>query len=273
MWRSLVALCVMFVVIIGNGHSQQAAGPCLEVPESLWISNPAAAGERVAGYVKRLSTVKEPALSTCVNRLLEKAYADSTTRVYLSDELEALLFNTASPLRNDSLYMVFLKATLASRLVPEAEKSRYRFQLENVRKNMPGSKAVDFELLDKKGGRFKMSDIKSDYLVLFFYDPDCVRCQKTEQRLMADPLLKMPGVKVLAVYPGIRTREWLDAPSFLPDSWTDGCSPQGEVNTRLLYFIQSMPSIYLLDKDKRVVLKDVSAHRLHDYLSNICYQN
>lgn len=267
--RHLVALGLFMVFIITSSRAQQVDFPCLNIPDSLWVSDPAMVKERMVSYLEQLKRVKEPLLSTYVKRLLNKAYSDVNFRLYFSDELESLLFHSNSPYRNDSLYIVFLRETLVSKLVPEEEKSRYRFQLENVQKNMPGSKAVDFEYLDKSGHRFKMSDIKSDYLVLFFYNPDCMRCKEAERWLMSDSVLVSPCVKVLAVYPGIQTNEWLNSPSALPESWIDGCSPDGAVNNRLLYFIQSTPAIYLLDKDKNVILKDVSPKKLHAYLETL----
>lgn len=220
----------------------------------------------LSAFLQRLSTLQEPALSDSVRLFVGRKYADETSRLYYSDEVESKLFNPASLQRNNSLYIVFLKETLASGNVPEAEKSRYRFQLENVRKNMPGTKATDFEVLDKNGRRFRMSAVDADYLVLFFYNPDCMRCRRVEEQIKTDSVFRSSVLKIMAVYPGIMTREWLDAPSTLPSSWLDVCSPEGEVNNRLLYFIQSTPSIYLLDRRKNVILKDVSLKRLHDWL-------
>lgn len=251
---------------MAKAGTRQVDIPHLDIPESLWSSQPAVVKELMVTYLDKLSGMKKPLLSDCVRNTVDRMFAAPTVRLYFSDELESLLFNSGSPYRNDALYLVFLKEFLASGRMPEDEKSRYRFQMENVSKNMPGHKAADFEFMVKDRGRFKMSDVQSDYLVLFFYNPDCMRCRDVEQRMQTDSVLASPHVKVLAVYPGIQTQEWLDSPSALPGSWIDGCSPDGVVNNRLLYFIQSTPSIYLLDKHKNVILKDVSFKRLHDYL-------
>lgn len=262
MVRILVAFWMLVAVV-----SLRSVAQTVET-DSLSVTGLSEADKKaLSAFLQRLSTMREPALSDSVKVFIGQKYADETSRLYYSDELEAMLFNPASPQRNDSLYIVFLKETLASKDVPEEEKSRYRFQLENVSKNMPGERATDFTVSDKRGRRFKISDIEADYLILFFYNPDCVRCRRVEEQMKVDSVFQLPSLKIVAVYPGIMTREWLDAPSVLPSSWMDVCSPEGEVNNRLLYFIQSTPSIYLLDKHKNVILKDVSLRRLHDWLA------
>lgn len=191
-----------------------------------------------------------------------QTYGKTSTRLYFSDEVEQQLFNPASERHDDRLYMVFLQSALASPLLPEEEKSRYRFQLENAGKNLPGNPATDFTYLNKEGKRRKMSDVTARYLVLFFYNPDCDRCRKAEQLLEKNAVLNAPGVKVLAVYPGPLTKEWLEHTPVLPAAWINGCSPDGEINNRLLYFIRTTPAIYLLDSKKNVILKDVSPEKL-----------
>lgn len=237
--------------------------------DSLWISSPDMVEQGFVNYVDLLPKLKGTVLQTSVRNFIEKAYRRPDSRLYFSDEAEHYLFSLNSLQRNDSLYITFLKETFASGLLPEDEQFRYRFQLENVRKNLPGTKATDFVYEDKGNTRRKMTDFKAKYLILFFYNPDCGRCRDAEQRLAKEPVLRNPSVKVLAIYPGSQTREWLNQPLHLPFGWADGCSPAGEINNRLLYFIQSTPSIYLLDENKNVILKDVSPQKLVDYLNGL----
>lgn len=223
----------------------------------------------LVNYFDLLTKVKESVLEESVKMFIEKSCRYQASRLYFLDETEHYLFSAGSPHRNDRLYMVFLRAILVSGQVSEDEKSRYRFQLENVVKNQPGRKATDFTYLNKEGMKCKMSEIQANYLVLFFYNPDCRRCRDAEEHLMKESVLQDPSVKVLAIYPGSQTEEWLHYASRLPAAWIDGCSPEGEINNRLLYFIQSTLAIYLLDKDKQVLLKDSSPRELVDYLKRI----
>ena len=41
-----------------------------------------------------------------------------------------------------------------------------------------------------------------------------------------------------------------------PANWIDAYSPDGEITQKLLYYIPATPSFYLLDANKKVILKD-----------------
>lgn len=240
--------------------------------DSIWITKPDSIRKVLGDFLDMVRQLPAGEQQKAADAFTERAYSTTASRQYFADEVEYRLFNPDSPQRDDRLYMVFLRSALASSQLPEEEKSRYRFQLKNAGKNLPGNKATDFTYINKEGKRRKMSDIKSDYLVLFFYNPDCNRCRKAEQLLKKEPVLNQPSVKILAVYPGPLTKEWLEHPPTLPATWENGCSPDGEVNNRLLYFIQSTPAIYLLDKNRNVLLKDSSPTALIKYLGKKNYK-
>lgn len=237
--------------------------------DSLWLTDLAQVEQDLVNYLNLLSGLEKSVATLSVKAFVGKVYSNEAARLYFTDEVEHYLFDLNSSRRNDNLYIIFLKETLASPYLKEGEKFRYRFQLENIMKNMPGDKATDFSYLDKKGNQLKMSDLKADYLVLFFYNPDCERCRDAKRHLSQEAVLKKTSVRVLAVYPGSQTKEWLAQPSDLPAGWIDGCSPDGAINNRLLYFIRTTPSVYLLDKHKRVILKDISSGYLVKYLREL----
>lgn len=272
---------VVLMLLLGGGHSirvqaRQAFScpPALHYWQNfdfkvpLWETEPEKAEQLFVGYLDILSK-SGTSVQEEVDSFVRRAYRYPASRLYFSDLVEHYLFNLNSSRHNDTLYISFLKATLASPYLSDDEKFRYRFQLENVRKNMPGKPAADFVYLDRKGQRHRMYDIQSDYLVVFFYNPDCVRCHNAEQYLSGASVFQNAAVKVLAIYPGFQTDEWLSEISRLPGSWLDGCSPEGEINNKLLYFIQSSPAIYLLDKHKKVLLKDASPKSLLSYLERL----
>lgn len=220
-------------------------------------------------WTKKLAVEDSSTVRQAVAQFTGKAYHYGFSRLFFTDMAEHTLFNLNSSQHNDRLYIVFLEATLSSPYLDEDEKYRYRFQLENIRKNLPGSTATDFIYLDRHRHRKKMSEIQTEFLVLFFYNPDCEHCRRTEAYLESQPDLQRPEVKILAVYPGFQTEEWQSSVSTLPSGWLDVCSPGGEINNRLLYFIQSTPSIYLLDRHKKVLLKEAAPELLVSTLKRL----
>ena len=167
------------------------------------------------------------------------------------------LDNPESPMRNDGLYTVYLRRRLLT-TTDEALQGRIRFRIKLLEKNRPGTIATDFAYIDRAGKSGRMHSLHTPLLLLIFADPDCESCKAILPRMMGDRLLQDKRVKVMIVYPGDDTEMWNSCTARIPLGWIDARSPDGEIADKLLYHIPAMPSLYLLDADKRVILKDAS---------------
>jgi len=204
-----------------------------------------------------------------VRRYLEKGFAQPSLRALHNGMIRHYLDNPNSPLRNDVLYVHFLRAQLDFYGPDEvAERERCAFLLRMVSLNQPGTIAADFRFTDRNGKKGRLHAIKSPLTLLLFNDPDCENCQKEMPRLIASPLLQSPGLAVVAVYPDADTAIWKNAQSRMPATWTDAYSPDGEVVSHALYYLPAMPSLYLLDADKRILLKDATPESALQYIAN-----
>ncbi len=203
-----------------------------------------------------------------VRRYLEKGFAQPSLRALHNGMIRHYLDNPNSPLRNDVLYVHFLRAQLDFYGPDEvAERERCAFLLRMVSLNQPGTIAADFRFTDRNGKKGRLHAIKSPLTLLLFNDPDCENCQKEMPRLIASPLLQSPGLAVVAVYPDADTAIWKSAQSRMPATWTDAYSPDGEVVSRAIYYLPAMPSLYLLDADKRILLKDATPESALQYIA------
>ena len=57
------------------------------------------------------------------------------------------------------------------------------------------------------------------------------------------------------------------APSY-PSSWLCGYDPDGLVRSDRIYNVRAIPSLYLLDADKRILMKDAPVERVISWLQN-----
>ena len=76
-------------------------------------------------------------------------------------------------------------------------------------------------------------------------------------------------MKVLAVYPDADLKEWR---RWLPEnpSWWISAYDRGEkIRNGELYDLKAIPTIYLLDHDKRVILKDPTPEVLEEVLRSM----
>ncbi len=188
--------------------------------------------------------------------------APSASREYFSGQLEHYLFNPESPMRNGELYLSFLQCRLQYPHLSETDRKLLEFRLKNLQKNRIGHQASDFAYVDRKGRKSTLYSTVGEYILLYFNNPSCENCHIATRKLKNLALLTDPRIKVLAVYPDADTAEWTTHTRQIPLQWIDARSSRGEIISKSLYFIQAMLTLYLLDKNKRVILKDCSPEEL-----------
>ncbi|MCM1109511.1 MAG: thioredoxin family protein [Clostridium sp.] len=130
------------------------------------------------------------------------------------------------------------------------------------RKNRVGSRAARFAYIRRDGRRTTLRRTRCrEYLLLFFYDPDCRRCREQEAVLQSDTVLSRlmaeGRLTVLAVCADADRETWERTKNSLPAHWLVGYDT-GRIVRRDLYVFPVMPTLYLLDRRKRVVLKETT---------------
>ena len=193
-------------------------------------------------------------------------------RQVLTQTADSYLFNPNSPFYNEALYGMYLEALLSKLPQTDAMRSAYRFKLELVRRNNVGDKATDFVYYLSDGSRHTLAatPVKSNRLLLMFYDPECESCHEVLLQMAADTALaeavRTGKLSVLAVYTEGNDEVWRKALPDLPKGWTVGTDHEA-VKTGALYDLKAMPSLYLLDGQKTVLLKDAAYEKIRATLA------
>lgn len=195
---------------------------------------------------------------------------DQARRI-LTKTADDYLYNPNSPFYNEALYGLYLEALLGKLPQTDAMRSAYRFKLELVRRNNVGDRATDFVYYLPDGTRRTLAatSVKNDRLLLVFYDPECESCHEVLMQMAADRALaeavKAGKLSVLAVYTEGNDGTWRKALPDMPEGWTVGTDREA-VKQGALYDLKAMPSLYLLDGQKRVVLKDAAYEKIRTIL-------
>lgn len=227
------------------------------------------------------STTANDGVKIFVNRFVCSDTASTEVQLvkeYFVGKLEQYLYDYRSPMRNDALYISFLRAISGSPLTGVFEREHYRYIISNLQKNLVGETATDFAFADRSGRIRRLSSFKGKDIVLFFYDPDCHSCHSEIEQMITGKSLLNSNIVVLAIYPGAETDRWEKGDIFSGKNiqkslnskedgieFVDGCSIGGEILTKDIYFIRELPSVYIIDKDGRVVLKECSAADVVSY--------
>ena len=144
---------------------------------------------------------------------------------------------------------------------------RVRYALEVFRMNPVGSIAPDVMLRDTAGAQHGMLEGKAKKTLVIFHIVGCPDCRREFDGIVryADEYAKK-GLRIVCVYVGKDENEWKEFVRTHDDRWIYLGDPKNQSGLRELYDIAFVPKIYLLDKKKRILAKEIDAPTLHSLL-------
>lgn len=192
--------------------------------------------------------------------------ATSNSDPWTADSLAYLLWgNPASPYRDESRYIVFLDSLLASDSLPEGLRERAEYRRQMAMLNRPGTIASDFRYLERHGRESRLHNLKTPVTILVFYDPECPHCNDILRSFASSKAINIAiaekKLTVIAIYAEGKRDVWDKTRNDLPENWLVGYDITGVLDEEI-YNLPAMPTFYLLDSDKRVILKDPDLKRL-----------
>ena len=168
-----------------------------------------------------------------------KAFSNAAAKERFENLIEHYFEDQLSPVRNDRVYLIFLEEMKNSPCFDETEKERIAFKIKTTNKNLPGDIAINFNFKDENGKEHQLSDYKDQKVILYFYDPDCENCHEVSAWLKQQTI--PADIKVLKMV--------------------------ADNHISYIYSLKNMPTIFLLDKENKVILKDCTAQELIENIS------
>lgn len=152
-------------------------------------------------------------------------------------------------------------------------KSASSLQLRRLMGNGEGTVAADFTFLLPDGTKARLHTTCPDrQLLLVFYDPECEQCQSLLFRLRHNTLLRQAveehRMQVLAVCTESQETVWRQTLGELPDTWLKAFDADSEP---LPYQLDELPVVFVLDADKRVLLRQPDALQLMQHLNKAIF--
>jgi thiol-disulfide isomerase/thioredoxin len=144
--------------------------------------------------------------------------------------------------------------------------------------NLIGEKAANLEMADSLGKPMPLYDVKADYTIVCFWDPTCGHCKEEIPKLdsVFQSSWKKHNVKIYAVLTEDTKTEWVKyTQEHQLIDWVHVYQNKEEAaketaaqkpSYRQLYDITQTPTLYLLDKDKRIIAKKLSWQQLNELL-------
>lgn len=209
--------------------------------DTMLIGNTDITEQAFADFVNMLPYLSPQLLEKGVSTMMSKAAADSAMYAHFIELSEKYLYDPNSPFRNEEIYIVVLRNIVGNEKLDDIYKVRPQYQLALALKNRVGDKATDFTYTTTTGAKKRLHEAKGNYILLFFFEPDCPDCKRVKEYIVDNHIAERATIVMVN-----------------PDEVSD---------IETIYDVRARPLLYLLDKDKKVLLKDVSIEQIEQYLT------
>ncbi len=142
-------------------------------------------------------------------------------------------------------------------------------QIDLIRPNLIGKKATNLVMNSYRGIFVSLYDIDKDFTILYFWEPDCGHCQAETPKLKAyydKP--KDYSAEVFAVCTTDDRGKW---EKYIEDNkltWINGWDPQRNSHFDYYYNVQATPTVYILDKNKKIIAKKLPVEEISSFIDN-----
>ena len=144
--------------------------------------------------------------------------------------------------------------------------------------NLIGEKAADLNLTDTSGRPSPLYSVDAAYTVVCFWDPTCGHCREEVPRLdsIYQAKWKKLGVKIYGVLTENEKEKWLEfihqhnlkywIHVYQTEESKKAERANQQASFKQLYDVTQTPTLYLLDKDKRIIAKKLTFQQIDDML-------
>ncbi len=201
--------------------------------------------------------------------------ADTSSNVFEFFEkmVPKYLYDPNSPMRNEDLYLPYVSRLAVSEYSDPDLKPSYSFEAGMCSLNMIGSPAADFTFTDLCGKRHTLYSVKAGTTLLFFTNPGCNACKDIIGSLTSDgkisALVASGRLAVVNVYIDDELDKWREYASVYPKDWYNGYDQSYIIRSDVTYNVRAIPSLYVLDSEKKVIMKDAPVEEVLPYLDNL----
>lgn len=213
-----------------------------------------------AAFANYVMVIPPKSADSLLRSLMHRASSSREVLDLFAQISRDILYDPNAPTRNDEYYQSVLEAMLESELLDEYDRIAPESDLHYVRQNRRGEPANDFTFSLPDGSQRRLHTINAEYTILMFNNPGCEMCRTIidhiEQSEVINNLRKSHDIKIIAIYPDEDIEAWREYLSSMPKWWICGHDAEQRITAERTYDLKAIPSLYLLDSDKRVLIRD-----------------
>ena len=228
----------------------------LDMLEQYWVN-----------YIDRVLSFKKDSYEEILTKYIQQLNKGAKQNFkFHTDLADKYLYYPTSPLRNDQVYKTLCTEMLHSPHLSDVEKERIQYIIDLINKNNIGEFAENFKFQTHDGSVHQLNHFKNEFTILFFNNPGCNICTHVINVLKHSEtinfLYNKKRLQIVAICPDGDTPEWREHTSDFPEQWINGYDPNFTLINDNLYDLRGIPSLYLLDSEHKVLVKDAQVEEI-----------
>jgi hypothetical protein len=144
--------------------------------------------------------------------------------------------------------------------------------------NLIGEKAADLDMVDSSGKPSPLYGVDAKYTIVVFWDPNCGHCKEEVPRLDSffRAKWKAEGVRMYGVLSEEDRKKWVEfirehdlkdwIHVYQTEETKKAIADSQRAGYKQLYDVTQTPTLYLLDKEKRIIGKKLTPQQLDELL-------
>ena len=236
------------------------------------IFNTPVVEQKLKEYCNMIYQLDNPDYDTLVVAALNKAKVNQTSYENLFDALQYVLGRIVSPYKVEHTYIAMLKDALTYPKLSEDRKRHHTRELGFINKNLAGDTIPNFVMVLANGDTTTIYDIQSEYTILYLQHPTCPTCHNVRNMMKNFPKLNQAiesgRLKVVMVYFEDDPKVWSNYinSSEANPKYVQGWNFDQAIDDNDLFDTRTIPFMFLLDKDKKVIKKDLLYNEIEPWI-------
>lgn len=231
--------------------------------------------KKITYYIEKLTPLAPDSIITSIDYILDQlSPATDSYQYYLGHYLNT--YANSKVIGMDAVYVHMADKYYSPEKTPwvtEENMLKIQDHADGIRPILIGKTASNIKLKTPEGKEISIDEIDYEYLVLLFWAPDCGHCNKA----MPDVVnfyeaYKDKGVEILAICTKHQEKLKTCWEVLEEKNMTNFINAGDELHLsafKLKYNIKTTPKIFILDKERKILIKDIGAEHLGPVMDEI----
>ena len=227
---------------------------------------------KIERYIKELTVQVPDSLIKEADFLVNKAIAGKNKEVkYYTIYYITSQYEQPKVMGTDGLFVHMFEKYYKTGVMTVSDSSTLKSIGERVatmKPNLIGKTLVSPVISDTLRRPIAFQNIKADYTIVFFYSPTCGHCRESAPKLkkFVDDY-KGKGVEVVAIAIDQNPEDWKKfIREFKLGNAINGYDYSARTDYRHQYDVWTTPTVYVLDKDKKIIARKLPAEQIEDFM-------